>query len=715
MPAVISPDISTLDFSALFDISTPAPTITLTNLSTGPNLAACNWWYEVITPSGTYIHQGSQGSPDMTGAWVTQIVPDVWPQPFGQIEWSGSDYKVILYVEDSVSSIFSESHQGSICRPNGNTTKTVGNFGVGAVDVQVRCDDAQLYAADTTNYQYKSFAGESVSSKMTLVYPVDENGNVPAPITMLDTTAALFPLTFSAKGYTLYSEGVRDYEIAVGITVRIKYKVSHVFAVYCNIDLCPLICEIDKMNAEWEANCGQNQDPTIYQKITKINSLLIKALIAKQQPLCGFDVAEIVEEIIRVGDFTCNTCVVGSAGINPTVVIDTSEDWSLSGNATTGTEKLGTTNGQPLPFYTSDLLRMLLLANGRWLLGKTTDSGQLAQINGTVSITPGLNASWLWDADGTVTITIDGADVEDAILVNSSTQTEFLRIGVGNGGDVETNAPYIKASGASGDFGFVFTDNAAIRSLSAINATRINFYLAGNVPTVLVGALSGANAGNSFQFVSNSINGNPSHTPVGGVWNFITLLDAGVGGGAEIFEPTTGDADLNTIASLPTLNQSGTATGKTRGFYDAPTFSTLLSRQLHRAFESNGDSNSFGVYIPLGAKFFNLGNAGFGAEPVTDKVEITGNLALMALGNKIKIAGGNNGSIGTATLGAGGTAVVPNTVVTASSIIIATYNTLLGTPGSISAPVGSIVPGVSFTLVSSNAADLSIINWWIIN
>jgi hypothetical protein len=651
----------------------------------------------------------------MSGAWVTQVVPDVWPQPFSQIEWSGSDYKVTLYVEDSVNNVFFTTLQGSICRPNGNTTKTVGNFGLAAVDVQVRCDDAQLYAADTTNYQYKSFAGESVSSKMTLVYPADENGNVPAPVTLNNTSAALFPLTFSAKGYTLYSEGVRDYEIAVGFTVRIKYKVSHAFAVWCNIDLCPLICEIDRMNAEWSANCGQSQDPALYQKITKINSLLIKALIAKQQPLCGFDVAEIVEEIMRVGDFTCDTCVVGSAGINPTVVIDTGEDWSLSGNAITGVEKLGTTNNQNLPFYTNDLLRMLLLANGRWLLGKTSDTGQLAQINGTVSITPGLNASWSWDADGTVTITIDGADVEDAILVNSSGQTEFLRIGVGNGGDVETNAPFIKASGASGDFGFVFTDNAAIRSLSAINATRINFYLAGNVPTILVGALSGANAGNSFQLVSNSINGNPSHTPAGGIWNFITLLDASVGGGAEIFEPSAGDADLNTIASMPTLNQSGTAVGKTRGFYDAPVFSTLLSRQLHRAFESNGDANSFGVYIPLGAKFFNLGNAGFGAEPVADKVEITGNLALMGIGNKIKIAGGVNGSIGTATLLAGGTVVVANTAVTASSVIIVSHNTLLGTPGVVSAPQSSIVAGVSFTITSSNAADTSIINWWIIN
>lgn len=338
MPAVVSPDISFLDFSVLFDISTATPSITLTNASTGPDLASCTWWYEITTPSGTYIHQGTELSPDMTGVWTTQIVPDTWPQPFNQIEWSGSDYKVVLYVKDGAGNIFFTSHQGSICRPNGNTSKSIGNFGLASVDVNVKCDNAQVYAGDTTNYLYKTTNGESVSSKMTLVYPADENGNVPAPVTLNDTSSALFTIYSSGKGYSLYSEGVRDYEIGDNVTVRIKYKVSQSFAVWCNIDLCPLICEIDQMNQEWANNCGQAQDPSIYQKITRINSLLIKALIAKQQPLCGFDLAEIVEEIMEVGGFTCSTCAVGSAGINPSnplgnINVSLSTACGLSGSA----------------------------------------------------------------------------------------------------------------------------------------------------------------------------------------------------------------------------------------------------------------------------------------------------------------------------------------------------------------------------------------------
>lgn len=715
MPAVASADISFLDFSVLYDISTATPSITLTNASTGPNLAACTWWYEIITPSGTYIHQGAQLSPDMTGVWTTVVVPDTWPQPFNQIEWSGSDYIATLYVADSLETVFSVTHQGGICRPNGNTTKTIGNFGVGTVKVDVKCDKAQMLAIDTTNYVYKSGYGESVSSKMTLQYPLDENGNLVTPVTLDNTSSGLFSLYANGKGYILYSDGVRDYDLGDNVTVRIKYKAQHEFSVYCNIDLCPLICEVDKMNEEWSNNCGQSQDASLYQKVTKINSLMIKALIAKQQPLCGFDLASIVDEIMEVGGFTCSTCVVGSAGINKVLNAD-GAFWALSGNEVTGTEKLGTTTNHNLPFITNAIERMRLLANGNWLLGTTSDSGELAQINGTVRFTPGTNAVSVWDDNGMLVMTVDGNDVEDILQLKSSTQTEFIKLGVGNGGNVEENFAYLLASGGSADYGITFQDIVNIRVMNFINAHRLNFYTSGNTPTILVGALSGAAIGNSFQFVSNSINGNPSHTPITGTWNFFTLLDGSVGGGDEQFEPDSGDASLNIVVAMPTLNQSGTATGITRSFYDNPVFSTLLSKQLHRAFEASGDSNTYGIYVPNGAKFYNNGNAGFGAVPVTDKVEITGNLALMTPGNKLKIAGGGpNASIGTATLDPGGTVVVPTTAVTASSIIMVSYNTLLGTPGSVSAPQSSIVPGVSFLIVSTSATDDSIVNWWIIN
>ena len=314
--AVSSPDISVLDFSVLFDISGATPSIILTNASTGPDLAACVWWYDVITPSNTYIHHGSSATPDMTGVWVSETVAETWPQVFNQIEWSGNDYRVILYVKDSANNIFSQEHSAGICRPNGNTPKVVGNFGVASIGVVTKCEQAQVYAQDKTDYTYKSSFVESFSSKYLFTFPPSDTGTVPSPVTVPNASSTLFNIQYSGEGYTIYYDNVRDYDIATNVTVRIRYKVKHTFSIWCNVDLCGLICEIDRLNQEMANNCGANQDPLLYQKVSRLNTLYIKAMVAKQQPLCGFDIHQIIEEIQEVGGFTCDTCVVGAAGIN---------------------------------------------------------------------------------------------------------------------------------------------------------------------------------------------------------------------------------------------------------------------------------------------------------------------------------------------------------------------------------------------------------------
>lgn len=320
---VTSPDISSLDFSILYDISGATPAITLTNLSAGPDLAACHWWYDIITPSGTYIHQGSQGSPDKTGVWAPFVVPYTWPQPFGQIEWSGNDYVATLYVIDSDNNTFSVTYRAGICRPHGNTSKTVGNFAEGNLIVNTRCETANLYVDDTTDYTYKEIFGTSVSKAITLVYPPNEDGSIPAPVTLSDVNSGLFPIQFNGVGYIVMMNAVRSYALSANVTVKIKYKTRNEFAVRCNIDLCALTCEIDKMLTNLNATCGQNIDPATQTKLLKINSLLLKAVISKQQPLCGYDVAAIVDEIIEIGGFTCN-CLSGGTGINGNITGDIS-------------------------------------------------------------------------------------------------------------------------------------------------------------------------------------------------------------------------------------------------------------------------------------------------------------------------------------------------------------------------------------------------------
>jgi hypothetical protein len=93
-----------------------------------------------------------------------------------------------------------------------------------------------------------------------------------------------------------------------------------------------------------------------------------------------------------------------------------------------------------------------------------------------------------------------------------------------------------------------------------------------------------------------------------------------------------------------------------------------------------------------------------------------GNLSLAHIGNKILIAAGANGSVGTATL-TSGTVTVANTAVTAASKIFCSYETCTSAlAASLDAPAASISAGVHFIINSQDTTDsTSTVNWWIIN
>jgi hypothetical protein len=98
-------------------------------------------------------------------------------------------------------------------------------------------------------------------------------------------------------------------------------------------------------------------------------------------------------------------------------------------------------------------------------------------------------------------------------------------------------------------------------------------------------------------------------------------------------------------------------------------------------------------------------------------VTLNGNLVLTTPGNKILIAAGGGGaaSVGVSNAMALGTTTVLTSAVTANSIIFLTTNTPGGMVGTLSAPSGSITPGVSFVINSASALDTSTVNWIIIN
>jgi hypothetical protein len=153
------------------------------------------------------------------------------------------------------------------------------------------------------------------------------------------------------------------------------------------------------------------------------------------------------------------------------------------------------------------------------------------------------------------------------------------------------------------------------------------------------------------------------------------------------------------------LYQSSTGIGISGSSIDYTTGSTNFN---HAFWINNGGT------ITRAATIFNTtGNLRLGTTNTdpSDKLGIEGNLSLLNVGNKLKIATGLNASVGTATLSSG-TITVNTTAVTASSIILLTLQNCsnCGTPY-----ISAKTAGTSFLVSSTNVLDGSIVAYQIIN
>lgn len=312
----VSNDITTFDFIPTWDISTVIPKISLENNSIGPNLAGCSFWFEITSGGGILFHQGTESVPDASGVWANINITEPIPQVLGHIEWSGSLFKIKGYVKDSNDVINELEKTIRICRPNDNKAGQANNFGSAAVYLETRCESARLYVEDKTDYTYNGNAGTIVSKTIKLIYPPDSTGTPPAPVVVNNANNVLVPISFSADGYIVVVDAIYLYSFTDGSQVKIKYKYQKSFPIQCNIDLCPLICDIERMEKNYEKNgCSAEER----EKMILINSKLNRAIMAKQQPGCGVDVSAIVDEIKKLGDFECNCAGNEFNGINPVI------------------------------------------------------------------------------------------------------------------------------------------------------------------------------------------------------------------------------------------------------------------------------------------------------------------------------------------------------------------------------------------------------------
>lgn len=354
-----SPDILFLDFSPTFDIAGTLPIVSVVNYSSGPNLAGCTFWFILYSPSQTLIHEGSAANPDITGSWSSFTISDSWPRPFNQIEFSGAAYSLTLYVKDSTGAIYSLTKTATICRPAGNTNLSKNPYGVAATFLKIKCEEARILFVDETNHSYRGLAGTRVTSVLRVVYPIDETGNIPDAFVATDFSSILVPITYSNDNYQYVQDTVYDYEFDDLVHIKIRYQsrskngtAAVRFAVLCNIDLCPLVCEVAKLiDSIEQGTCTDAEEAQ--RKLVLINPKLMLAQIGKQEPLCGIDVPTLIEDIKTIGGFTCNCCDAPTGIIPDTAAIV--DGYSFSINSVCGDiQGTVTINGPNIIFNLQD-------------------------------------------------------------------------------------------------------------------------------------------------------------------------------------------------------------------------------------------------------------------------------------------------------------------------------------------------------------------------
>lgn len=292
-----SDDISVLDFTGLFDISNAVPKISINSLCAGPHLGNCIFWITVTSPSNSPLHTGTESVPDFPLAtpWTSWIMAENWQQVFFHVEWSGAPYTITLFVKDNKGNLYSQSYTGSLCPPPGNDGSVGNNFGYGSARATVKCNDAQLYAQDTTNYLYKGTAGTQVSQDWRIVYPADSNGDVHTPNTASGMPYAYLPLYYDGDNHMVYMNSVRDYTIGTNMFARIKIKATLAVNVMCNVNWCNIVGPYQNLlNKGACAPCGNN---VAKDDLLKVNSQIMLLNMVNSSGCTDIDTGALYTEI----------------------------------------------------------------------------------------------------------------------------------------------------------------------------------------------------------------------------------------------------------------------------------------------------------------------------------------------------------------------------------------------------------------------------------
>lgn len=331
-----SPDIQVLDYELLLDVSGATPVVTFTNKSVASNPANLKWVFEFLSPSGTTIHKGTFSAPDINGAWAVPFVRNTnFPKPNFIIEFSGNPYRAIVRVRDRNNTEFVLEKSVRLCKPSGFDASTKTPYGKGVVSIIAKCAAARLWIEDKTNLSYNGVDGTVILKTFKLLFPPDNTGVSPDPVTISNFNSSAIPISQSGPGYQYFYSAVMQYDLGDSVFVRIKYLARGAFSVACDIDLSPIACELHKLIQRVQsANCRDKDE--VENTIKLVSARLQIATIGIMHPESGMDPYKEIEEIKKLTGWECDCCGNGMApmGTIPNATVPFSFDVDLGSDLT---------------------------------------------------------------------------------------------------------------------------------------------------------------------------------------------------------------------------------------------------------------------------------------------------------------------------------------------------------------------------------------------
>jgi hypothetical protein len=250
----------------------------------------------------------------------------------------------------------------------------------------------------------------------------------------------------------------------------------------------------------------------------------------------------------------------------------------------------------------------------------------------------------------------------------------------------------------------ISTDGITGYSVLDINSTS-------TAGTIIRPAFSSTNIGDALTISLGSYT-TTNNSAISGIMSMLRMGTGSAGTGR--WSPASGSATLNMLIGAVYVNATGSYSGNIHWVTDDSV--SLVSTGSGGTYYGYKASKNIGWgFYQTGSNARNafMGNTLIGSTTDNgEKFQITGNLSLTTAGNRIKIAGGSNSTLGYATL-SGGTAVVSNTSVTSNSHIF--LQPLTSSLSGADLTVTSITLGTGFTITSSNASDNRSVSYLIID